>query len=354
MITVDHQQLARAATTAAAPIGGKSPLPILNGLRIEASGGFLEVVGTDLTTIIRARCAAAGTLAAVVVPAEFVDRVRLMPQGPVTISTEGSALIISAGKRKFKLDTMSASDFPAVAIVEPTSDPIDAASLAVALSRGGVSMSQDQTRANLFGARFVRNTLRSMDGSQLSIVPSPVDLDAMIPPPAIALIAKFVGAAEEVRIGMDGNRAVVTRADAAISCQTVDSSLFPDFEHFFGNVDAEAPSFTMDRALLTNMVRAVSAAAKVDTRCIEIVADRGEVRAVAGDRGEDSLPCEATAPISFGVIAPRLLSVLAATDGDKVRVQSGGNMAPIIVEGLTTKHVVMPVWPDHVKAQVAA
>jgi DNA polymerase III sliding clamp (beta) subunit (PCNA family) len=310
----------------------------------------VSIVGTDLATIVRSRCEAAGTIDPVVVPISFVERVKLMPEGPLTIAIEKGAAVIASGKRRFKLDTMAASGFPAALISEPTEDEIDAAPLAFAITNGAASMSLDQSRSNMYGARFVEKTVRSMDGNQLSIVPSPIDIDAMLPPPAVSLIGKFLDASEMVSVGIDGGRVVIARKDALISCATTDGGAFPDFKLFFANVDACAPTMTIDRLVLTDMVRAVSAAASADTRTVEVTATGGEIQVNAGTRGEDTASCEIDGRISFGVSAHRLLSVLNATDGDHVRIQNAGNMAPIVVMGLTTKHVVMPVWPDHVRA----
>lgn len=349
MITVEQNQLVRTLATAAAPIGGKSPMAILNGIRIEATGGKLSAVGSDLVTTVRAECECAGNMAAVVVPAAVVERAKLMPVGKVTIEVDAKgAITIASGKRKFKLDTQNAADFPDVTVMEPNGAPVNAKDLASAIERGSRSMPDDSTRPNLYGARFVGGEVRSANNYGLAISSSPIDTDVMLPPPAVSHIVKFADGSDEVRVGMNGTRFVLARPGAAISVQTVDGSDFPNFDALiFDHVKKDTPSLKIDRAALINALRAVSTSTGDESRRVTVDVSKGEMRlqALGGTKGEaeDSVPCEAARPIKFGVNASMLASAVTASDGAEVVIQNGGEMDPIIIRGQTTTHVVMPL-----------
>jgi DNA polymerase-3 subunit beta len=342
MITVEQSSLVRALTTAATPISGKSPMPILNCLVIEAAGGSLSVVGSNLDTIVRAKCPAAGTLAPIAVPASIADRAKLMPAGPVTLAVEKGVLLISSGKRKFKLETQSAADFPASNITEPNVEHVDGAALSQAMQRGLASMSPDSSRMHLHCAMFVDGTVRSTDGSQCSVAPSPVRIDTNIPRPAAESIAKFISGAKQVRFGLDGTRIVVSREDATISCQTVDITR-PPIDVIFKERKDSLPAFTVDRAALVDALRAVSAACGDLDRAVDIKAGKGTIRILANNSGEDELQCEGPGSVAVRFSANRMISVLATSDGEQVTVQSAGELDPIFITGATTRHIVMPM-----------
>lgn len=346
MITVSQSDLVRAASTAAAAVAQKSATPLIGGMRIEARDGVLSIVGTDLATIVRARCAASGSLRPVVVSTALVDRAKLMPAGPVSIALDGSALIISSGKRKFRLDTLDAADFPRVEIAEPTAEPTDAASLAVAIGRGTASMGEDMSRAHLYGALFRGGHVRSTDGNSLSSVPFDAAIDAFLPRGAVESIARFIDRCETVRVGTDEGRVVVARNDAVLSCATGDASAFPPVEQMLGMIRSGA-SMTVRRATILDVVRAVSAAsADKDFRSVTIEAGRGAATVTAGDHGEDSFDCETSDLMWFTANGRYLIAAINASDGEEIAIESAGEEDPIVIRGTTTLHVVMPIRAD--------
>jgi DNA polymerase-3 subunit beta len=146
--------LVEALTTASRAVtsrGGASTT--LNGLRIEAAGNQLTVVGTDLDLTVRVEVEAIGLDdGALVAPARLVaDIVRALEPGAVTMEGGEDEVEISAARSRFVVRTYPVEDFPV--LPEPRADQVrlPAGALAEALRQVVRAASSDDARPLLTG-----------------------------------------------------------------------------------------------------------------------------------------------------------------------------------------------------------
>jgi DNA polymerase-3 subunit beta len=125
----------------------------LGGVRIEATGNHLAVVGTDLDLTVHVSTEAIGITDGVcVAPAKLLaDIVRSLEPGAVTIESEGEKIEIGAARSRFSLRTFPVDDFPSLPEPPPPATSLPAANLAGALRQVVRAASGDDARPLLTG-----------------------------------------------------------------------------------------------------------------------------------------------------------------------------------------------------------
>lgn len=114
-LSANREILLPALATAVSVVERRQTLPILGNLLLEAEGEELRLVGTDLEVEIQSRCAAnIVSSGQVTVPArKLLDICRSIPDGcDVKIRLGAERCTLSAGRARFVLGTLAASDFP--------------------------------------------------------------------------------------------------------------------------------------------------------------------------------------------------------------------------------------------------
>lgn len=135
-------------------VGGRaSSQGALAGLRMEAAGNRLDVVGTDLDLTVHVTTEAIGIDdGACVAPAKLLaDIVRSLEPGAVTVEAEAEKIEIGAARSRFSLRTYPLDDFPK--LPEPAEPAIflPAAALAGALRQVVRAASTEDARPLLTG-----------------------------------------------------------------------------------------------------------------------------------------------------------------------------------------------------------
>ncbi len=91
-------------------------LPILSNVLIQAHGGSVDFVATDLEVQITAKAAleSGGAEGAITVGArKLYDILRSLPEdAEVALDAKESRMVVRAGKSRFNLQTLAAADFP--------------------------------------------------------------------------------------------------------------------------------------------------------------------------------------------------------------------------------------------------
>lgn len=158
---------------AAAP---KSPIPALEGLLVQAGAG-VKITGYNLKegiyTTIEADVERAGS--AVFGAKLFVEMVRLLPDGIVSIETDDKgAVFLRCGKSEYSFISMDADDYPEL----PSVDAAEAVSLPQKLLRNMIdetsfAISTNESRPVYTGSLFEINggelTVVALDGYRLAL-----------------------------------------------------------------------------------------------------------------------------------------------------------------------------------------
>lgn len=158
-IFVERTALQSALKNVIGTVGKRPSLPILSNFRIEAVDGLLTITGTDLESECAASCAADVQVGGI----ETVDAAKLtqicgkLPDVPIRIkSDDDDKIIITAGKSRFTLASLPASEFPLFndESLTRTDIIIPESLLKMAIDKVSFAMGQQDVRYYLNGALF--------------------------------------------------------------------------------------------------------------------------------------------------------------------------------------------------------
>ena len=358
----------------------KSTMPVLANVLLAVDGSnALRLAATDLYLSLLGRVQAdvskPGSVA--VSAKDLFERVKMMPDGPVVISSQDNAtttLKASGSARRYTLRGMPGDDFPPLpqpAEGAPTL-ALDVAVLAQLIQNTHFSISTDETRAHLNSALFewegdvVR--MVTTDGHRLSKIDVKVSgrqasATMLIPLKAIHELRRLCdemlseggpdGSKPELLITQSGSSAFFQGAGTTFSVKLVDAQ-FPPYAQVIPQSSDKV--VRAPRVALADALRAVSVAASERTGGVKLSLTKGSMRITSespesGD-GYDEIPVDYSGPnMSIGFNAKYFLDVLAATTDDDVEIGLSGELDPAVLRpaGATTSAerqflaVVMPM-----------
>ena len=149
----ERDTLAEAVATAQRTVASRSgALPVLQDLRITATGDGLELIGSDLEITNRVQVPAEVEETGVaVVPKLLGEIVRKLEPGTVTVAVTGDEAVIRAGRFSTSLRLKPAEDYPRLAPSDGNGVRVDAAGFAAALRQVVRAASKDDLRPILTG-----------------------------------------------------------------------------------------------------------------------------------------------------------------------------------------------------------
>lgn len=356
----------------------KSTMPVLANVLLAVDGpNALRLAATDLYLSLLGRVTAdvskGGSVA--VSAKDLFERVKMMPDGPIVISTQDNAtttLKSSSSARRYTLRGMPGDDFP------PLPQPAEGSpSLALAvdvlselIQKTHFSISTDETRAHLNSALFEWDgdvvRMVTTDGHRLSKVDVKVtgrqaSATMLIPLKAIhelrrlcdEMLSEAGDKVPEIMITQSGSSAFFQGAGMTFSVKLVDAQ-FPPYAQVIPQTSEKV--VRAPRSAFADALRAVSVAASERTGGVKLTLSKGSMRITSespesGD-GFDELPVEYAGPnMSIGFNAKYYLDVLSAISDDEVSIGLSGELDPAVLRpaGATTSSerqflaVVMPM-----------
>ena len=175
--TCEKSSLYAAILTAARAVPSKSPLPLLEGLLLEAYDGIVRVVGYDLKTGILTEIQAdVEENGAIVLNARlFGEIIRKMPGSEITFANRtGEVATISSEMSEFEIIGFAPSDYPDLPDVqEESSFDVAEGTLRKMISQTIFAVSDNETRPIHTGALFETSgdtlTIVAVDGFRLAL-----------------------------------------------------------------------------------------------------------------------------------------------------------------------------------------
>jgi DNA polymerase III subunit beta len=236
----ERDTLAEAVATAQRTVASRTgALPVLQDLRITASGDGLELVGSDLEITNRVQVPAEVEETGVaVVPKMLGDIVRKLEPGPVMVTVTGDEAVISAGRFSTSLRLKPAEDYPRLASNDGQGVRLDAAAFALALRQVVRAASKDDLRPILTGV------LLTTHGGGLRLVATDSYRLAVRDLKGVSMLAEgqrvlvaAKGLAEVQRLAGDGEIEVVLRerdvvfrtSRAEVTARLIEGD-FPNYE----------------------------------------------------------------------------------------------------------------------------
>ena len=356
------KDLVKALSRAASVADSKNPLPILGCVLLDVGGdGVVEVIATDnyldVNTEVQGDVAESGRAACSA--KDLLERVKVMPDGPVTIETKdkGTMVVSAAGtSRRFSVLTSPAEDFPAPGPVFGSAVRAHASTLLQAIDRTIFAVSTDNTRPHVNSALFKfqgsKLTVVSTDGHRLAKSESEIEessnLEFLAPLAAVTQVRKFLSSVEGetiVVITKGEKRFSVDCLGVAISARHVDTQ-FPPYQQVIPK--SQKATLTVPRAALIESCAAVSVASPLGSVRLRFGADVLRVDAdgpngSASDELRVDLVGKVSKDLTIGVSSKYLRDALACLSCESVSLGVSGELDPISVEADDFLSVIMPM-----------
>ncbi|MDD9207114.1 DNA polymerase III subunit beta, partial [Georgenia sp. 10Sc9-8] len=154
---VERDVLAEAVTWTARSLPTRPPVPVLAGVRLEASTeGSVTISSFDYEVSARSEVPAeveqAGTV--LVSGRLLADICKSLPAKPVSVDVDGSKVVLTCGASRFTLLTMPVEDYPALPAMPETAGTIESQVLTEAVAQVTIAASRDETLPLLTGVRL--------------------------------------------------------------------------------------------------------------------------------------------------------------------------------------------------------
>ncbi len=368
-LTIERADLLKALSHVQNVVERRNTIPILSNVLMAADDGALTFTATDLdieaVDTSHAKVAQPGAITA---PAQTLfDVIRKLPDGAdvaLDFDPEKSVLNILAGRSKFGLPTLPASDFQTMTGDAPaTGFEIDAADLRRLIDKTRFAISTEETRYYLNGVylhaadgpdgRLLRAV--ATDGHRLALAETPAPAGAetlsgvIVPRKAVAEIRRLIdGAQGPVTVEVSDIKIVVRSGAAILTSKLIDGA-FPDYARVIpkGNdkrmkVDNKAFEAAVDRVSTVSAERSRSVKLSLDDGRLTLAVNHAET----GQGSEEIEADYAADSIEIGFNARYLLDIAGQIEGGEAEFHFNDPASPALVtdpEDAAAQYVLMPL-----------
>lgn len=346
--TLNKKELAKFSGIA----NGRSPLPILSNLLLNAAGDKLTITATNLEVgVIHDFDATISEEGITTVACKgFVDIIdRLNTNEPIIITSTDRNINIQQGDSKFKLHTLSGDDYPETAVHDGQSIEIDQSLFFQAIKRVFYAASTDSSRFNLNTIFIDSDVMVATDGHRLSKSDLPFNINCKIMLPTLACntITKAFQGTGPATLTISDKWAGVSTGDVKILTRLPDGE-YPDWRKVI-TTDNQPSLALVARAELLKAIRRVAplstnhdmgVTVNVDNKLIKI-SKQSELGS-----GEDSVPCEYEGSFEFICNLKYIQEAVTNIESDNVLIGYAKDGAPVtITPEVDTSHfsLVMPM-----------
>ncbi len=341
----------------------RQTLPVLANLLVQAQDGKVAFTGTDLEVEMIASIAVEGANdGEVTIPArKLFDIVRALPDGVhIDLALNGERVALKAGRSRFTLATLPASEFPTIEdieLVERVSLP--EAVLKDLMDRTAFAMANQDVRYYLNGMLLDLNedTLRCVatDGHRLALAETALSSGVgsrrqiIIPRKGVMeLIGLFEAGEGEVELEFGRNHLRVRRGDVTFTSKLIDGR-FPDYEAVIpigADQEVELPRdalrASLQRAAILSNEKYRGVRLEVSPGKLCIMAHNPEQ-----EEAVEELEAETTVDdLAVGFNVGYLMDALGALAGEKVKVNLRDAQSSCLLQSSEDdriRHVIMPL-----------
>lgn len=340
----------------------RQTMAILSHVLLRAEEGVLSITATDLEVeLIASADVDMKTAGEVTVPGrKFYDICRALPEAcTLEISLSGERLTLKAGRSRFTLSTLQASDFPLVEDVASESDIVVAQTeLRSLIDKTQFSMAQQDVRYYLNGLLLETEAavLRAVatDGHRLALAETSLAKKAkdnsqvIVPRKGVLELNRLLDGDGELTIKLGSNHIRVDLEGVRLTSKLIDGR-FPDYQRV---VPAKAANVVKaDRGLLRQALQRIGILSNEKYRGVRLELSEGTATISANnpDQEEATETVEleyAGGPMEIGFNVNYLMEALGAVESDEVELHViDSNSSCLIVSPDTDaiKYVVMPM-----------
>lgn len=357
----EKQKIQEGISITSKAITGKTTMPILEGIYIDAKKEGLTLIGSDMDVSIETKVEAdILEEGKIVIDAKiFGEIIRKLPNSDIKIETlENDIIQITCEKSVFNLVYMNAEDYPAIPnINENLSAEVPQNILKNMIKGTSFAIAQDETRPILQGILFEVNNknlnLVALDGYRLAIRNEFLDndnnLEVVIPGKTLNEVSKILeDTSDIVKITFTNNHILFNLNNTKIISRLLEgkfvnySSLLPQEHKILVDVNKQQLQNCIERASLmakdsnSNLIKLD---VQEDTMIITSNSQLGKVR----EELNINLQGES---IQIAFNSRYLLDVLKNMDDDEVKLEMTSSVSPCVIKGNNidnSKYLVLPV-----------
>ena len=341
-LTIERAALLKSLAHVQSVVERRTTIPILSNVMMEAGEGALSLTATDMDiAIVEKVTAEVDQAGAVTAPAHTLyDIVRKLPEGAqvaLAHGGDGGRLTLNAGRSRFTLACLPASEFPMMAGGDlPHCFDLPAGELRALIDRTSFAISTEETRYYLNGIYLHvvdsdgLSVLRAVatDGHRLARVEMPCPSGAagmpgvIVPRKAVAEVRKLIEDTQEtVSVALSDSKIRFSFDDVELTSKLIDGA-FPDYQRVVP--EANDRIMEVDRRSFAEAVDRVSTISTEKSRAVKVDLKDGilVLSATSPENGTATEELEVNykgTPIEIGFNARYLLDI---TDRKSTRLNS--------------------------------
>ena len=339
-------------------------LPILSNVLIQAQGGKVDFIATDLEVQITASATLEGGAAegAVTVAArKLYDILRSLPDdAEIALEAKENRMVVRAGKSRFNLQTLSSADFPRMVEGKDALRTLTLPQKALKSALGLVqfAMAVQDIRYYLNGVLFSveKNMLRvvATDGHRLSFAAEALageqeSIEAILPRKTVLELIKLLSDSDDpVTLAFGANQVRFSFGGIEIVSKIVEGK-FPDYHKVIPTTHKNR--VMLDRVTLAQSLNRAAILSNEKIRGVRLVFTKNALSIICTnneqEEAEEGLTIDYDGdPLDIGFNISYLLDVLNHVDSETVSVTMGDSNSSALVQMPghdEFKYVVMPM-----------
>jgi len=359
--SAERESLLAALQSVIGVVERRQTMPILANLLLSAESGKLSITATDLEVeLVASTEIKSAADSRITVPGrKLLDICRSLPEGAtLTFSQDGDKLTVKAGKSRFVLATLPASDFPVIdELAQQQSLTLPQADFKRLLDKTHFSMAQQDVRYYLNGmlletdGKMIRTV--ATDGHRLALCEMDLPSKAtgqqvIIPRKGVLELQRLLGTEGDVLITIGSNHVRAQIGDVRFTSKLIDGR-FPEYSRV---IPAASPkAIVADREMLRSALQRTSILANEKYRGIRLALKKNSMTLQAHNPEQEEAEEQVEVnykgdELEVGFNVSYLLDALAAVDGAEVEigVTDGNSSCLVRAPGVSSaRYVVMPM-----------
>ncbi len=361
--TISREVLLQPLSQVIGVVERRQTLPVLANFMLSAREGRLVVTGTDMEVeLISSVPADIDQDGEITVPArKLVDIIKALPDGAnIKFSVSDDKATLTAGRSRFTLATLPASEFPATDQVETLENiAVAESTLKKMMDKTSFAMANQDVRYYLNGLLFdfVGQQLRAIatDGHRLAIcdLESSVDITSdrqlIVPRKGVMELSRMLsGDEDEVTLAIGRNHIRLVKGDTTFTSKLIDGR-FPDYKAVVP-VGADK-QMLVDKATFIQALQRAAILSNEKYKGVKLEASGSTIKIVAHNPQHEEAVEEIEAELNFDRLAvgfnvTYLLDALMAIDTEQVSLELKDANSSCLVSAPDSdinRHVVMPL-----------
>ena len=352
----------------------KNTIPILANVLLDANGGEVKMLATDLEVGLRSKCpATVSRNGSLTLPAKkLYEIVKALPETDVRIEEDKGGVKVAADRFDSRMQTLPREDFPTLPDASGAiSAQLPREAVKQMIAKTQFAITGEDTRYFLNGALFLLRGeslgLVSTDGHRLAHITVARDKSkaakgakttdgdenrVILPRKTLLELGRLLaeGGEGDIQYERGENHLFFTVGDRLLISRMIDGQ-FPAFERVIPKNNDKHVEFDRDR--LTSAVKRVALLSNERSRAVKFQIDKGKVEIASsspefGEAKEVLMVDYAAAPVTICFNAQYVLDFLGVVETDSVSLDFKDEMSqavlkPVGGEGYEYTYVIMPM-----------